>query len=222
MRRAFLCAAPAVLLRGSAPVRSAAELKKAVGDSRPGDEIVLADGQWRDTDLAVEANGIRVRAQTPGQVILTGRSRLRLAGERISVEGLRFERCDYPGDIVQFRLSSTKVARHCRLVDCAFIDCNPGDQQLVTRWLSIYGVHNEVSRCYLAGKQNIGTTLVVWVAEEPGQHRIAENWFGPRTPLGVNGGETIRIGDSATSMLDANTTVLSNYFERCNGEVEII
>jgi poly(beta-D-mannuronate) lyase len=38
----------------------------------------------------------------------------------------------------------------------------------------------------------------------------------------VNGGESIRIGDSQSSMLDADTTIENNFFERCNGELEIV
>jgi poly(beta-D-mannuronate) lyase len=53
-------------------------------------------------------------------------------------------------------------------------------------------------------------------------HRIDHNYFGPRPPLGSNGGETIRIGTSHNSLEDSNTLVERNIFEECNGEVEIV
>src|SRR5690606_21077230 len=40
--------------------------------------------------------------------------------------------------------------------------------------------------------------------------------------LGYNGAEIIRIGTSHWSMHNSFTTVENNYFERCNGEREII
>ena len=53
-------------------------------------------------------------------------------------------------------------------------------------------------------------------------HRIDHNYFGPRPILGSNGGETLRIGTSKYSLTDSNTVIENNWFERCNGEVEII
>lgn len=221
-RRAFLAG---LLFRDR--VATAAELAAAARAARPGDVIVLAAGEWRDADLVVDARGeegapVRILAEEPGSVVLTGRSRLRLGGNWTTVEGLHFKGADYPGDLVQFRTSTSNTAYGCKLLDCAIVDSNPADLELNTKWISLYGAWNEVSRCYFAAKRNIGTTLVVWLNGTPNHHRIGECWFGPRPPLGVNGGETIRIGDSSTSMQDSATTVENNYFERCNGEVEAI
>ncbi len=230
-RRGFLAAAPFLKVARAAEsgvrVGSPAELTAALKQARPGDVILLAQGEWKDADLLVEVQGeeeapIRVLAEAPGRTVLTGLSRLRLAGRYTRVEGLLFQGCTYPGDLIQFRSSSTKLARGCKLLDCAIVDCNPEDPELTTRWVSIYGSWNEVARCYVAGKKNIGTTLVVWLNGEPNYHRIGECWFGPRALLGVNGGETIRVGDSATSMQDSVSVVENNYFERCDGEIEAI
>ena len=53
-------------------------------------------------------------------------------------------------------------------------------------------------------------------------HKIDHNYFGPRPTFGNNGGETLRIGTSHSSLKNSNTLVESNYFDRCNGEHEII
>ena len=53
-------------------------------------------------------------------------------------------------------------------------------------------------------------------------HQIDHNYFGPRPNLGANGGETLRIGTSHYSLTNSNTQVVDNYFDRCNGEHEII
>lgn len=53
-------------------------------------------------------------------------------------------------------------------------------------------------------------------------HYIDHNYFGPRPTYGNNGGETLRIGTSHHALENSNTMVVSNYFDRCNGEHEII
>ena len=62
---------------------------------QPGDEIVLANGTWNNTRLLLKGNGtaaapITLRAQSPGQVVLTGQSDLRLAGQYLHVANLVF------------------------------------------------------------------------------------------------------------------------------------
>ncbi len=204
------------------------EIEAAAKASQPGDTILLRDGSWRDADVVFEANGaadrpITLRAQTPGQVILSGRSRLRIAGSHLVVAGLRFEGASSPGDLIAFRRDSKTFANHCRLTDCAVIRCDGPDRDASTRWVSLYGRENRVDHCRIEGKTGLGTTLVVWlVSGQPAGHRIDHNHFSRRPPLGQNGGETIRVGDSTTSMTAARVVVESNYFEECDGEAEII
>ena len=205
-----------------------AGVRQSVQSARPGDNIILRDGTWRDADLVFEANGtaeqpITLGAQTPGKVILTGKSRLRLSGQHLVVEGLWFKDGPAGGeDVIEFRTHSSRLASHCRVTQCAITDFNPATARTETKWVSLYGVSNRVDHCYFAGKQNAGTTLVVWVGDQPNHHRIDHNHFGPRPRLGQNGGETIRVGDSARSMQNSRTLVEHNLFDRCNGEAEIV
>lgn len=209
-----------------------ADLNAAIAAARPGDAILMRDGTWQDTEIRFVGEGtaaqpIILRAATPGKVVLTGLSRLRVAGRHMVVDGLRFERCSGPAqfDAMEFRTSSSKTngyARDCRLTNCTFIDCSPPDKQTNTRFVSLYGTNNRVDHCYLAGKTNLGPSLVVWLTGVPVEHRIDHNHFGPRPVLGFNGGETIRIGDSTTSQTNARCVVESNLFTGCDGEVEII
>jgi poly(beta-D-mannuronate) lyase len=53
-------------------------------------------------------------------------------------------------------------------------------------------------------------------------HQIINNYFGPRPRKGGPRAETIRTGGSETSMTPGWVNVSNNYFEACNGEVEII
>jgi len=209
--------------RVSNPAEIAAAAKKAA----PGDTLIMANSAWTDAKIVFEAEGlegrpITLRAETPGQVTLSGQSVLRFSGKYLVVDGLRFEGCNGPEDVCEFRTKSDRHATFSRLTNCTFIDCNPPDAKTTTRWVSIYGSDNRVDHCYLAGKTNQGTTLVVWLEKEPVRQRIDRNHFGPRPRLKVNGGETIRVGDSATSQVPARCIVEENLFEGCSGEVEIV
>ncbi|WP_309723071.1 polysaccharide lyase 6 family protein [Armatimonas sp.] len=204
------------------------ELLEAAKTAVPGAVLVLKDGIWLDAELTLVARGtaskpITLRAQTPGKVVLTGSSRLRLSGEYLVVSGLWFKKGKIDsGEVIAFRTKSDVLAHHCRLTQCAISDVNPQDKERDTKWVSLYGTYNRVDHCDFAGKTNLGTTLVVWLAGNPNDHRIDHNHFGPRPELGTNGGETIRVGTSDWSMSVSRTIVEDNLFERCDGETEII
>ena len=59
------------------------QLKTLIGQALPGDTLTMANGSWTNADILFKRNGapekeITLRAETPGQVFLTGASRLRL------------------------------------------------------------------------------------------------------------------------------------------------
>lgn len=209
-------------------VSSAAEIATAASRAKPGDVIVMSDGVWKDADIVFDAQGtegkpITLRAQTPGKLILSGGSRLRIGGAHLVVDGLWFkDGYVSSGDVIELRANPSKHAHHCRVTNCAITGYNPFDKKANNKWVSLYGAHNRVDHCALIGKENAGTTLVVWLSGEPNYHRIDHNYFGPRPPLGANGGETIRVGTSDWSMSVSRTIVERNLFEECNGEIEII
>ena len=213
------------------PVADAAALERALQEVRPGDVILLAEGEWRDVVIRCQAEGtgqapITLRAAVPGKTVFTGASGLRLGGRHVRVEGLWFRNPDPAvGDTMEFRLDSKRFAEHCRVSQCA-VTLDPGQAARdagESRWLGLYGSDNRVDRCYFAGKVTKGATAVVWLGEgQRGGHRLDHNHFGPRERLGENGGETIRVGDSKTSMTEAACLIEDNLFERCNGEAECL
>lgn len=203
------------------------DLKPILKQVRAGDSIVMADGTWTDSELRFEqlpgtqAAPITIRAESPGGVVLTGAVAFRVSGTHIVVSGLTFLNTSRSSNVFEFRTHSERHAHHSRIMDCWFEQSAATDSK-ESRWLNVYGTHNRVDHCYLAGKRNRGPSLVVWVSDTPGRHRIDHNHFGPRPELGRNGGETIRIGTSDTSELDCLSIVEENYFDRCNGEGEIV
>lgn len=194
----------------------------------PGDVVIMTDGTWTNQVLSFKGNGtesqpITLRAETQGEVILTGYSRLSMAGEYLVVDGLTFQNGELEGDaVIQFRTSSSNIASHCRLTNTAIIDYNPWDPAEEYKWISLYGQYNQVDHCSFVGKNHQGAMMVVWLDGSPNHHRINNNYFADIPELGQNGGETIRIGTSTNSMTDSYTIVENNLFEACDGEIEII
>jgi len=208
-------------------VKNANEIETALRNVQPGDTLTMTNGVWTNQQIQFQGRGtanasILLRAETPGYVIINGRSNLRISGSYLIVSGLRFVGGESPtGAVVEFR-GNAGNSDHCQLTHCAIVDYNPPEKSKDYKWVSLFGKFNRVDHCYFEGKTHSGTTLVVWLSGEPNYHLIDYNYFAHRPPLGMNGGETIRVGDSKFSMYDSYTTVEFNYFEQCNGETEII
>ncbi|RIJ42507.1 polysaccharide lyase 6 family protein [Pontibacter oryzae] len=210
-------------------VKNQAELKAAIARAKPGDTLVMANGQWENVSILFEGQGkaempIVLTAQEKGKVILSGQSEIRIAGEFLEVNGLHFKNGMAPSNtVISFRKDSKTVANNCRVTNCVIQDySNVGADE---KWVNIYGKHNRFDHNLLEGKKSEGTTLVVWLSDSASlenKHRIDHNYFGHRPALGKNGGETIRIGTSDHSMHRSQTVVEQNYFYRCDGEAEII
>ena len=214
--------------QGDFYVATVDELHGAVEAAVPGDVIVMANGTWADADILFETDGaegdsIYLRAETPGKVILTQRSQLRIGGRYLVVDGLRFENGGLPdgSHVIQFRGDDNET-HHSRLTQTAIINYNPDHWLEEGKWVSLYGTHNRVDHSYFAGKKHDGATVVVWLDGESNHHRIDHNFFSHRPLLGKNGGESIRVGTSDWSMSDSETIVEHNLFYRNNGEHEII
>jgi len=210
-------------------VTDADSLANAVSLAKPGDNLILREGEWRDVKIEFSGKGtptapIMLKAANPGKTIISGNSTLRIGGEHLVVEGLCFQDPNTSvSDLIQFRKDSKRLASNCRMTNCSVTSSLAADSVHESRWVGIYGTSNRVDHCRFQGKSGKGTTFVVWLGNgSEGNHQIDHNYFGPREALGENGGETIRIGDSKNSMLDGKCVVEKNLFEKCNGEAECI
>jgi poly(beta-D-mannuronate) lyase len=209
-------------------VSSASQIASVMITSLPGDTLTMTNGVWNNANIVFEGNGtlnnpILLRVQSRDQVIISGNSNLKIGGNYLVVDGLIFKNgYSTSGDVIQFRKSDGAYSNNCRLTNTSIIDFSIPDSLTDNKWISLYGQYNRVDHCYIKGKSNSGTTLVVWLSDQPNYHRIDHNYFGYRPLLGFNGAETIRVGTSDWSQYDSFTTVEYNYFEQCNGEIEII
>lgn len=207
------------------------EFNTAIKNALPGTTIALKNGEWKDVALHVYGIGtekapITVTAETKGQVIITGNSKLTISGSFLVVSGLWFKDGTPTGkEVVSFRRNAKEFATNCRFTNNTISNYNPTDRSIINHWVDLWGKNNRVDYNNFTGKTNGGTTLVVWLNGDEhieNNHRIDHNYFGKRPELGVNGGETIRIGTSEYSMKSSKTIVEFNTFKHCNGEMEII
>lgn len=212
-------------------VESQEEYRAVLPKLAPGDSIILKDGVWRDFEIVFEGNGkpgspISLRAETPGEVFITGQSNLALAGKHLLVSGLVFRDGYTPSQsVISFRKSKTALANSSRVTQTVIHNFTNPERFEADYWVAIYGKNNRFDHNHLEGKRNRGVTLAVRLDSEASRenyHRIDHNYFGPRPTLGSNGGETLRVGTSHFSRSNSFTTVENNYFDRCDGEVEII
>lgn len=206
------------------------QLAKAVKDAKPGDTVVVKNGVYTDVEIMITGKGepskpIVVKAQSPGGVVISGASVLRLAGTGIEINGFYFTNGYAPkGAAIEFR-AWDEVANHCRITNCAIDSYNPASRETENSWILLYGRNNRFDHNSIQGKLNNGVTFAVILDEERNQqnhHIIEYNYFGERPNLGSNGGETIRVGTSQSSLSSSFTVIQNNYFEHCNGEVEIV
>ena len=212
-------------------VHSQDEFEDTVDDLEPGDTIMLANGTWRDFEILFTGFGtpdqpITLTAETRGEVFITGQSNLRMAGEYLVVSGLVFRDGHTPTNtVISFRRTRGDLAYHSRVTETVIDRFNNPERHETDYWVMMYGKHNRFDHNHLVGKSNAGVLMAVRLDSEESQenhHRIDHNYFGPRPILGTNGGEILRIGTSHYSRSNSFTVVENNYFDRCNGELEII
>lgn len=212
-------------------VKNQQQYWRAVEALRPGDTVVLADGIWRDFEILFAGEGskdapITLTVENKGKVIIAGESNLRIAGSHLIVEGLVFRDGYTPTDaVIAYRKNARELASYSRITEVVIDNFNNPERTETDHWVTMYGKHNRFDHNHLEGKRNKGVTMAVRLNSEASQqnyHRIDHNYFGPRPILGSNGGETLRIGTSHYSLANSHTTVENNYFDRCDGELEII
>ncbi len=221
--------AAALLCSCAGPVdinKVASRLAKA----QPGDTVVVKAGQYSDLDLRWEGKGtaeqpVVVVAEPAGSVVVTGVSKLHISGEGLEVNGLVFRGGHIDkGAVIEFK-DGDSLARGCRLTNTVVDSYNPARRDIPYSYVHLYGKNNRVDHCSFLGKKSLGVTLIVMLNYGgclENNHSIDHNYFGPRPVYGSNGAETIRIGTSQQCMENSRAHVYRNFFDRCNGEVEVI
>jgi poly(beta-D-mannuronate) lyase len=206
-------------------------LNAAIKVAKPGDSILLSStANWQNTNIVFEANGTIdkhiVLAGYPSTVNLTGNSSIAIGGDYLDIINLCFTN-GYAKDraTIEFRTKNF-LSNNCRVTKCKIDNYSkPVRFEGADSWIIFWGKNNRFDHNYIGDKLNAGCTLIIELNDERSQHNnhlIDSNFFAGRSPLGSNGGETIRIGVSRYSMTSSNTIVKDNLFFHNSGEVEII
>ena len=203
-----------------------ADLDTALAAAKPGDTIQLRDGAWGGCPHSAAAGTatapITIRAETPGEVIFSGSSRLTFTAPHVAVTGIRFQDgAIAKGSVIAFR------SNHCRLTDIAIVNYNPQDVLTSYYWVYFEGNDNVVERSLFAGNNHMGP--LVGNAIKDARHNVVRqcHFKDIASSQGRNGMEIFRFwgygGNEELGDDGASFTIESNLFEHADGEsMEIV
>lgn len=162
---AALVASPAALAKDYL-VETQKAYKKAAKTLKPGDTIILKNGEWKDFEIIFQGEGsedkiITLRAETPGGVSLTSQSNIRVGGAFLAIHGLRFENGYSPTrDVIDMRSPNYKGAAFLELSDIVIDGFNKPGTDDKDYWINFRGVRNRLTRSALLNKTSFGATVI--------------------------------------------------------------
>ena len=124
------------------------EFNSAVKEATPGTTITMADGVWHDVELRLRGGGeegspIRLEAETPGKVIISGQSNLAFSGEYLEISGLVFKNGYTPtSEVISFKTSKEALANNSRVTNCVIDNFTNPERFDGDTWVAIYGKNN--------------------------------------------------------------------------------
>jgi len=228
----------------SQTVSSISALEDATEELVAGDTLCLADGTYSgDLELRIEGAGtadlpITIAAENSGNAIIKdGEISVRMGGKHVVLQGFVFRDGESGSSII--KLESSTECSYCRVTEVSIIDMDNGDYDS-SKWIEYYGQYNRIDHSWFSGKESRGALLVLprWIHTEsfpelgfPADHaQIDYNYFGDRPPAfgqayagsSDNEYEGVRLGLSTTHSAPSYSTLENNYFERIQGEAEVI
>ncbi|QRO00208.1 discoidin domain-containing protein [Archangium violaceum] len=207
-------------------VATAAQLITALANATAGTTIVLANGTYTKSGAfsiqnknGTASNPITLKAANRGQAIISGDASISVSGSSyVVIEGLKFTNTGASA-IVLDGSNNVRVTRNT-------FDLTENGTEV--KWLMLKGSgshHNRIDHNDFGGKSDPGPVIAMDgnYSTQMTQYDVIEyNYFHDIGPRLANGLETLRMGLSAVSMLDAYATVQYNLFERCDGDPEFI
>lgn len=212
--------------RPTVEVANMSQLNNAISSAKPGDVIVMTEGNWKDAEINFNSNAtekapITIKAKTPGKVVLTGASKLIFNKPYLTVDGLFFTNGTIKGStVIEFK------SDYCRLTNTAIVDYNPAQKATGYYWIYFSGNYNRMDHCSFKGKNNMQP--LVGNNQDNSRHNTVSFCHFKDIPFTPdNGREIFRIwgyGRSEETGDDgAYFTIENNLFERAHGEgTEII
>ena len=133
-----LCLLQSSLAR-SPCLSSLPHLELALSSARPGDVLIICDGDYTAWDILVDGEGVTLRADTPGKVSLHLGSRLTVQGRENTVSGIKFHGggSDTPITVTgEMNIVSDCVVEHHQAL----------------HWVLLSGLGNTLTHCRFSNK----------------------------------------------------------------------
>ncbi|MFE0045574.1 chondroitinase-B domain-containing protein [Streptomyces albireticuli] len=220
---AGLAAVPVGASAAPVTVSSLDALQKAIDRAVPGDRIVVADGTYTvPSGSALRVSGKKGAGDAPISIVAASRGGVVLQGERgfvfsdssdIVLSGFAFRQSttlEIPANSSRIRLTRN---------DFKFADVSGLD------WVVVRGDDVKIDRNRFHDRTTEGIFVVLDGADAKTVAKnlhLFRNHFSGHRYTGDNGGEAVRLGDSARALLSAKAVVEHNLFERCDGDPEAV
>jgi len=218
-------------------VTSQDELKKTAEIVVPGDEIIIANGNYNGWEVTINTNGVAgkpviIRAEIPGKVVFSGdinKFIFQLTGSYTEIRGLTFSGCTvFKTDGINSVLLELKGTKYCRVTDCVFTKNVAKGQFMPIFVISDKAEHNRVDHCtFTENIDNMELQVKITADAVPLYTFIDHNLFAKKDSVKwavYNGGECVQIGQDPILLGNqyAYAMVRDNRFIHCDGEPEVI
>ena len=194
-------------------------LSSVLSKAQPGDTILLKDGTYNNLNVVIGCKGeqnkrITIKPVNPGKVILTGGSTITITGSYVTLANLVLKDGGVSGKAILIQGSNN------RLTGCDISYSATDCEQMVR----IENTNNRVDHCIFHDWDKLGVWVTVWRPNSNANFAMVDhNIFQNRKATSANNGlECIRIGTSDTSLSSSKSIVYNNFFDNCNGEIEVI
>ncbi|AJR06654.1 alginate lyase [Photobacterium gaetbulicola] len=222
---------------------AAEALKQQLENAKPGEVITIAPGRYANLGvIELTADGITVKAEQPGTVLLTGLVQLVVKGDDITLDSLVFTEGGPAERFGGVRLEGMRNT----LQNSTFYYFNddyeyqPDERRSEYPrylWVSLWGKDGKVINNRFEGKHKRGTLIGIQknIDDQADNHLIEGNIFYSQkknryNELAIekavryngNSWEAIRIGDSKSSQWPSRTQFVNNLLVDSDGERELI
>ena len=197
-------------------VSSVAALQAAINGASAGDVIVLDNGTYLNSTLAIGTSNITVKAGTPAGVFLNGTNAITISGSYVTFSGFQFTSGSIDGMVI------VVSGNNDQLIQLNFRGYS------AQKYINLQGQYDEVSFCNFENKPVTAPQgNLIHIAPNgivPNYARIRYCSFKNMPGAGGdNGNECIRIANGAQSTYACRTLVEFCYFENTGmGDSEAI
>lgn len=229
----IVCLSFQISIANSYKINSEKEFKAIISKLIPGDEIIIANGNYTNWSIEIPNKGtkakpITIKAQDAGKVIFSGdvdHTLFKLTGDYIILNGIAFKNCTLlkGGGLIELKNSQS-----CQVTVCQFLENTVKTQFTPLVIVSGSGNNNKIDNCTFTSNVD-NQDLQVKITKEscPQNTLIEKNIFTNKQKVSWkngNGGECVQIGQDPVllGLQVAKSIVRENKFINCNGENEVI